>query len=926
MRRHAAFGVAMKAHQRKQTTGLVSRAALLMALSVGLYGCTGGLGCGGDGGGCINAYPYPSSGLSNGVVPVDDGARMRMTQAGLDFLQENLKEILIGALGSDPQDPDTIRIQIADPIDVGIGTLGVGDAETYPTSIFIDARDLSDRMQFEFIQGANDGIHARVDDIPIGLDARVFSEVDLGLTTATAACDVDGTNDSYCTPDNPRYPNCQMLTTLGFDVSIYPDVGTGAQCDAGVAECLLLDVQIASVSIGDFGAGAIEISEPSRCNVSNPAPDCSPECSDTFPITDPSGDAECDILCFIEDLAVDLAAGLGGILLPILEPFLDNLLEAAIRNALADFDGAPVAAADRLDLAGITEGLLNPSGHDLGYLVAPTGDAFDVNCPAGVNCEQTKGMDFIFKTGFEAAPPLPEEGDPMPVPHPCVEQIAGAEFAALYGGQGEFVASDAEPLSGQYEGAPYHLGASLAKSSLNQALYAMYNAGIFCIELDSDDVHVLAGGAFPLSAGTLDLLTEGKLRQFAEPSAPAVVSVIPSEPPIMSYGVGDETEGHIIATWKDVIVSFYVQVYDRPARVFAVEADISAQLSVFVDPDTSTLQVAVVEGPTIDGFVETYNELLPGVAFDEVLASLISLAFDSLLGDDLGLDYDVAGILASALGVPIYVDFRGLETVPPTGEREFLNVYLALSSVAPQPFTEPLVTQLRIAEEPGLFVLEELDELRAKKLPTGTLRLVGQWQHLPDDHEYFVQLDGGTWRGPLRPFEGDLLIEDAKLKLVGQHTLRLRARRIGEPTSLVQADGELRFWVDPQKPWADLVVNGGVLEASATDVGTLPEDLVYAWAFDGEWGEYDDVRSMDLEDLEDVRRVSVRVRDLAGNVSNPVTVDLGSARALEERRTDRLEPGLLGPMTQGGCSSAGGASSALLGALALLLLLRRRRR
>lgn len=876
----------------------VVRGLTLVALSAFLYGCTGGASCGSGASGCVNGYAYPQSGLSNGVAPVDDGVRLRMTQATLDFLRDHLRDVLLGAFQTVPGDPNTLRYNVGSfaLFNSSYGNARIGqrpNGSTFPTYVLIDATDLADRLTFEFVEGAaRDGIRVRIADLPVGLQARAYADWTVAGITGTAGCDIRGTQ---CPPGDP---SCGIVTTLTLDVNVFPDVGQGAQCDFGAPECFLVDVQVADFALGTVDSGSLEISLPpyrdiswslgdlpdlcvNGCDEANAPALCEPECSDHCSVDPFSAQGECSGLCGAADFLADVAAEIGGFLEDALQPALSAALETAIQDALADFDGSPISASDRVGLYALAPDIVNPTTLDLGYMIAPTGDAFDVNCPSGQNCAQTKGMDFVMKSGFEAAPPA--AGEDGSVPHPCVNPVVGADFAALYG-NGEFFAPDAQPLDGAFEGVPYHLGASIARQGLNQALFSTYNSGVLCIEVDSDAVHVLSNGAFPLTAGTLDLLTEGKLRQFAPPSAPAVITVVPSGPPVMRFGAGTEEEGHMIIEWPEVIVSFYVLVYERYARVFAVNTDISAQVTVFADPDTESLRLAIVDGPNIDNFTERYNELLPGVAFDEVLESLVGLAFDALLGEDLGFGYNLAGALSDALGVPLYVDFRGLETTPATGEREFFNFYLSLSDTPPQPRTASVPMGLRLAEDAGLYRLPELASTAsapaARRSPTGSARLIGADVPLRPGFEYFAQVDFGTWRGPFRPdADGGLVVEDPKLSLVGEHVIRVRGRRAGDAGSLA-APAEVVVWVDPLRPWAELAVADGVVRAKGSDIGSRTEDLMFSWSLDrGEWSEFDEERSRDLDDLDDVRHLSVRVRDEAGNVSRPVTLNLDSVRA-----------------------------------------------
>src|SRR5207248_2889336 len=163
----------------------------------------------------------------------------------------------------------------------------------------------------------------------------------------------------------------------------------------------------------------------------------------------------------------------------------------------------------------------------------------DVNAPDATPGAQ--GMDLIMKTGFEAAPSLVDD---TPVPNPCVHTIAGADFAALYGGF-DFEAPDAQPLTGVFNGQVYALGASLASAGLNQAAFAAYNSGALCIEMSSDSIFKLTKGGFAIGAGAVDTLAGGKLRQFTSDDAPVIIALAPSQPPVITYGAGTDSDGHI---------------------------------------------------------------------------------------------------------------------------------------------------------------------------------------------------------------------------------------------------------------------------------------------------------------------------------------------------------------------------------------------
>ena len=922
--RHSLF-VQPQARRRHQVLRFLPLGLLLSAI-----GCAGGLNCGS---GCASDYVYGTTAVSvpNGVRAVDDGVRMRISQTGLDFLQTHLREILASQLG---EANGEFRIQLP-PAQLSGATVEYGRAsvepfENYPTTVIINAEALGNNLTFQFDDVGN-GLTIRAQDIPIGVDMRLFSDFGIG----NAACHLTGTS--------PQYGGSPYITGLSIEARVQPRVGRGAECDDSPpdSECLKLDVNIISIDLdprGDLGAEDLDISQPPSCSpecgsvFGGPACDatygnhpetfCSEQCSDTTGFE--SADLECQVVCTVSNFFVDVAVEFIGLIEPLIQGFLDEVLEGAIRTALDGVDGAPLAASGLQNVAAVAPGILPESALDLGFSISPTGDAFDVNVPAG----GILGMDMILKTGFEASAALdPNQLDE--VPHPCVRPIEGVEFADLFGDgvRGEFEVPDnlVEPLSGTFQGQPYHIGASLAKPVLNQAMFALYNSGGFCVEVNSETINTLTGGDFQLSAATLDLLTGGKLKQFADPNAPAIVAIAPSQPPVITYGAGTAEEGHIIVNWPNVEVSFYVLMFERFARVFAVSADIALQISVFNEPDNETINISIVDGPNVENFVENYNELLPGVNFTEVLESLVSVAFDAALGDGLEFDFDVGGALSDAVGVPIFMDFQGIETTP-VPNREFLNLYLSMTDTQPQPrIISPL--RLQLPADPGVLRISQgeavAQPLRAS-IPTGQVFVeVDADQSAGDaafEREYFARIDFGAWRGPLRAQAGRIVVKDAKLNLAGQHTITVRSRVLGEPNTLEAQGTSVSLWIDPSPPVVSVQRQDSFITAQGRDDATDAVDLVYAWQLDDAApGEFAPLDRLDIETIS-ASRVSVRVRDRAGNVSNSAAIDIVTEKVRLKNQLERESE------TSRGCSSSGSGSSGVVGALGMLLLWRRRQR
>lgn len=873
--------------------------------------CTGGMSCGSCGG----AYDYPESTLGHGTARVEGAARMRVTQGGMDFIGEHLPTLLLNALGEDPDRPGFARLEINQSqtlVDTFLLEVIVGAnpdmTESFPTSVLLDTRNLAGNITMELVKDADSGragdqagVRMHLQHVPLGVEARVFAD-----SGGTAACDVTG--------DNP--PGSGIMTMLSLDIVVMPDITTSG-CQAGVSECLNLAFDVQNVDLEPVNGDALDINPAPSCSQESPPlpAGCSLECSDSvFGGFDPNGNTECIATCGGADFASEIVGGLLGFIEGLIEPLMDDALELGLRVALADVQGQPASVSMRAPIASLAPALFGADVHDLGVLVAPTEDTFEVNCaPTEPGCEamRRQGMDVHLATGFEAAP-TPVEGRPaVQPPHPCVKPIDAAAFQNIYG-QPTFATGDLAPLTGERDGTPYHFGVQVARDAINQAFFGLYNAGALCIEVDSDGVHALTGGGFPLAAGSIDLLTGGKLRQFASPDAPALVTITPARPPVALLGEGTADASLVALNWQQVEVGFHVMIHERWTRVFAVNADIDLGLSLINNAETSSLEVLINEGPSLSNLEQTYGELLPGVAFDEVLQTLVGIALDAALGGGLSFDYDVATVLSSALGVPLYVDLVGIEAPvePGTGSRDTVGVFLALTDTPPMPrHMAPLPPQIADVDSVWQDVAAPLDGpgARATKRPSGAVDLT-----LPAGltGDVFTKVDYGPWHAQ-GASDGALHVEDGKLRLSGRHTV---FTRVDGPDGVTELPG-VTVWVDARAPRVLLAQTAQGVQATATDVEDT--SLTYAWRLDdGARTAFDTADSLDMVALAGAQRVWVWAKDRAGNVSKPAMVTLP--------RKDAASRTPAGGLTAEGCTQSS-AAPAWLALAALAVLVRRKR-
>ncbi|MCO4771233.1 MAG: hypothetical protein KDA24_14465 [Deltaproteobacteria bacterium] len=208
-------------------------------------------------------------------------------------------------------------------------------------------------------------------------------------------------------------------------------------------------------------------------------------------------------------------------------------------------------------------------------------------------------------------------------------QFSTPAYGACVPKLGAYVPSahDAPPLTGLLPGtdAPYHVGITVSQDTINEALYAAWQGGVFCLSLGD-----LA--PVPLDTGTLMGQDIPEVLDEVWGDEPLVLDIRVSgdQPPVAIFEGGPKI-------FADLAVDVYGEELDRPTRHWGhglvadvpIDADITAGeviLDIGFDLETS-LGVSV-----------TYNEWLPAAIPEQFAANLPGLISVGLSTQGLDLE------------------------------------------------------------------------------------------------------------------------------------------------------------------------------------------------------------------------------------------------------------------------------------------------
>ncbi len=498
------------------------------------------------------------------------------------------------------------------------------------------------------------------------------------------------------------------------------------------------------------------------------------------------------------------------------------------------------------------------------------------------------------------------------------------------------------------QGRQYEVGIGVTETVLRHFMYAFYTSGALCLGITGDALSSGEGGGVNfLSAGVLGAaLGLRSLTQLTGPSAPMAITLQPQEVPIAVIGANTvmpdpDNEGQFIfdeplltLQIPDLWLDFHAFFNDRWVRVISIQTDVEIGLGLAFDPDNGIIPVL--------GDLSTALRNVE-VANDEILIDDTS-GIPGALPMLIGL---ASGILTDSLSDPIALpDIMGFQldlqdgSVTGIEENTVLAIFANLerSEMVNEGMGAAYTVQTT-AEVLKLHVppAEKMvgDAIDAWKRPFVRVAVEGHDGTTDEaEMEYQWNVDGYGWSlfspasaMPLSEDQGrEMVIRSPAFLRQGWHTIRVRGRRVDDYRSLDPDPAELRVLIDAMAPSLTGELKDGALKVEVSDL-ISPADKITLEYKVGEqpWRVGDERFVPEAPGL-----IAVRATDEAGNqaemavsVSQSALIGRGS---WESRHGEGGEEGGCGSCMCSVSEDERGAPWGLLLALPVVLLGLRRRR
>ncbi len=482
-------------------------------------------------------------------------------------------------------------------------------------------------------------------------------------------------------------------------------------------------------------------------------------------------------------------------------------------------------------------------------------------------------------------------------------------------------------LSGNLDpsGNAYEVGIGITDVVLRRFMWAFYTSGALCLGLDSSTVEQLNTGTLRLLLPNLLTLTRGDtnvaitLSPQEVPIAHIGANTVMPDP---------ENEGQLLLDdplltleipelWMD----FHAFFEDRWVRIFSLKADVVVPIGLAFAPDNGVIPVigdltgALTNVETANGEImlddpQVFAGLLP-VLIGPLVGGLAGGLSDPIaLPDVMGFALDLQeGSITGVEDNTMLAIFANLERAPPPEE----GMGAAFSVE-----TRATVLDVEVPRTEG-FELEAGEDVW-KRI---SVRVANEaWDGTADEAamEFQWRVDDHGWS--LFTPAAEMVVRSPAFSLQGRHRIYVRGRRIDDYRTLDPSPAEVEVLIDSVPPELSLRQDANVVRLEANDLVSAREALTLVARRDG--GRWIAVAG-DVVEIDGAALIEVRVADEAENHATG-TVMVKRSELIGRPPHDVRVGGEAGGCGCGCRVAHGGGSSVLLGLPFVLLVGLRRRR
>ena len=448
------------------------------------------------------------------------------------------------------------------------------------------------------------------------------------------------------------------------------------------------------------------------------------------------GNRNCEALCNTGELSSGVTEVLYDAFRERIDTVLTPVLETLVNETLRDLNANPFRIEGQIEADILSMLIPVPrDAYQIKYRTRPNTDEFNYVARPG----RPAGIGVKFGVGLDTTT------------HPCVPALQQPP---------RFVSGPSPNLSGSsVNGVPVQFQMSIAGSSINRALFTLWQAGYMCLQLDSDIIEASFGRR--IDANTLSILLPS-LAEFARDNVPILISLSPrfdlNDFPLVNLRQEESNLGpdkaSIDLRLPGLGMDLYVYLEGRWSRIVGVSADIDLDLAI---QSAAGSQIELTsQPPNVSNLEVNYSELLLSDNFDALLSALIDLSINAIITDSLVFDISTANFVSNVLNLPYEMNISSISVSGPN--RDHLVIDVAFDPLqGGRPLTREINTNATLNHA-------TLNQVTLNVSATGAEEPLFQYR-----------FENGLWRPAQLISNGRLVIDEPRLRLNTDQTIEIRA-------------------------------------------------------------------------------------------------------------------------------------------------------
>ncbi|MDB5217207.1 MAG: hypothetical protein JWO86_5134 [Myxococcaceae bacterium] len=417
-----------------------------------------------------------------------------------------------------------------------------------------------------------------------------------------------------------------------------------------------------------------------------------------------------------------------------------------------------------------------------------------------------------------------------------------------------------------------HLGIALAGRFLDYSFGSVYNSGLLCLGVSSEQFDQLRAGLLSIIIPSLRNLTLEK------GDGAVAIATRPQAPPTVKIGGGTNASSDALMqiTLPKFAMDFYIWHLDRFVRVFTFQSDLSIPVNLQTGKDPKTnpnggIIPSIGDIKVANGTVTNADLLMDDPALVAgALSGLLGGIGKQLVGGGFS-PIDLSGALKS-FGLGIEIGQIGKLT---KGTDDYIGIFANLSKTAGAATVEADTHAVLVSKTVPVehMQLTTMDRAWLPELVVDASSSLDDGRHAI---EYSWWVDNGSrspWTTTKSPVgdhgAGQLVIRDDQLLLQGHHTLRVSARVVGSADTEDATPAEVPFTIDAVAPFVQVekATSGSEVTVKAWDVVSTETALSARYRLDGkDFGAWTPVADLAHVAVGSAETIDVEVKDEEGNV------------------------------------------------------------